>query len=146
MGPAWDWHFVILCLAYFLWGEVWPAFIFIYMRERDSERERESNTPQGILYIGWGFGPPRYVATLMYSFFRFFIRVQQCDFRRDVFWKRAPAMQHCRMEILARLGIVAAIEAFPLAFIPRVSWGPRGLVLNSSEFWSPWLPGILARH
>ena len=34
--------------------------------------------------------------------------------------KRAP-WGHCRMEVLARLGIVAAIEAFPLAFIPRVS-------------------------
>ena len=30
--------------------------------------------------------------------------------------KRAP-WGHCRMEVLARLCIVAAIEAFPLAFI-----------------------------
>ena len=36
------------------------------------------------------------------------------------FEKRVPR-GHCRMEVLARLRIVAAIEAFPLAFIPRVS-------------------------
>ena len=47
---AWDWHFVTLCLAYFLWGEVWPALIYLYI-ERERERVRERDIHLKVYYI-----------------------------------------------------------------------------------------------